>query len=207
MAVADVYNMGGTKVSQIDLMDQVFDVPVKGHVLHDVVNMQLAKRRSGTVGTKGRSDVRGGGQKPYRQKGTGRARAGSRNSPLWRGGGVIFGPSARDYSYNVPKKVRKLALRMALSAKLKEKALTVVDTLDFAAPKTKAFVDVLKALKVDNVLVVMDQKVENVELSSRNIPTVKVIRSEGLNVYDVLKHKHLVLVESSVNQIHERLTS
>jgi len=207
MAVADVYNMGGTKVSQIDLMDQVFDVPVKGHVLHDVVNMQLAKRRSGTVGTKGRSDVRGGGQKPYRQKGTGRARAGSRNSPLWRGGGVIFGPSARDYSYNVPKKVRKLALRMALSAKLKEKALTVVDTLDFAAPKTKAFVDVLKALKVDNALVVMDQKVENVELSSRNIPTVKVIRSEGLNVYDVLKHKHLVLVESSVNQIHERLTS
>jgi len=207
MAVADVYNMGGTKVSQIDLMDQVFDVPVKGHVLHEVVNMQLAKRRSGTVGTKGRSDVRGGGQKPYRQKGTGRARAGSRNSPLWRGGGVIFGPSARDYSYNVPKKVRKLALRMALSAKLKEKALTVVDTLDFAAPKTKAFVDVLKALKVDNALVVMDQKVENVELSSRNIPTVKVIRSEGLNVYDVLKHKHLVLVESSVNQIHERLTS
>lgn len=207
MAVADVYNMGGTKVSQIDLMDQVFDVPVKGHVLHEVVNMQLAKRRSGTVGTKGRSDVRGGGQKPYRQKGTGRARAGSRNSPLWRGGGVIFGPSARDYSYNVPKKVRKLALRMALSAKLKEKALTVVDALDFAVPKTKAFVDVLKALKVDNALVVMDQKVENVELSSRNIPTVKVIRSEGLNVYDVLKHKHLVLVESSVNQIHERLTS
>ncbi len=207
MAVADVYNMGGTKVSQIDLMDQVFDVPVKGHVLHEVVNMQLANRRSGTVATKGRSDVRGGGQKPYRQKGTGRARAGSRNSPLWRGGGVIFGPRARDYSYKVPKKVRKLALRMALSAKLKEKALTVVDTLDFAVPKTKAFVDVLKALKVDNALVVMDQKVENVELSSRNIPTVKVIRSEGLNVYDVLKHKHLVLVESSVNQIHERLTS
>lgn len=207
MAVADVYNMGGTKVSQIDLMDQVFDVPVKGHVLHEVVNMQLANRRSGTVGTKGRSDVRGGGQKPYRQKGTGRARAGSRNSPLWRGGGVIFGPSARDYGYNVPKKVRKLALRMALSVKLKEKALMVVDALDFDAPKTKAFVDVLKALKVDNALVVMDQKVENVELSSRNIPTVKVIRSEGLNVYDVLKHKHLVLVESSVNQIHERLTS
>ncbi len=207
MAVADVYDMGGTKVSEIDLMDQVFDVPVKGHVLHEVVNMQLAKRRSGTVGTKGRADVRGGGQKPYRQKGTGRSRAGTRNSPLWRGGGVIFGPSARDYSYNVSKKVRKLALRMALSVKLKEKALTVVDALDFAAPKTKAFVDVLKALKVDNALVVMDQKVENVELSSRNIPTVKVIRSEGLNVYDVLKHKHLVLVESSVNQIHERLTS
>ena len=207
MAVADVYNIEGAKVSQIDLMDQVFDVPVKRHVLHEVVNMQLAKRRAGTVGTKGRSDVRGGGQKPYRQKGTGRARAGSRNSPLWRGGGVIFGPSVRNYSYKVPKKVRKLALRMALSSKLKDQALMVVNALDLESPKTKMFVDILKALNVDNALVVTDRKIENVELSSRNIPRVKVIRSEGLNVYDVLKYEHLVLVEPSVNQIHERLMS
>ena len=207
MAVADVYNTDGAKVSQIDLMDQVFDVPVKGHVLHEVVNMQLANRRAGTVGTKGRSDVRGGGQKPYRQKGTGRARAGSRTSPLWRGGGVIFGPSPRDYSYKVPKKVRKLALKMALSSKVKDKALLVVDTIDLEAPKTKAFVNILKALKAENALVVMGEKVENVELSSRNIPKVKVIRSEGLNVYDLLKYEHLILVKSSVNQIHERLMS
>jgi len=207
MAVADVYNTQGAKVSQIDLMDQVFDVPVKGHVLHEVVKMQLAQRRAGTVGTKGRSDVRGGGQKPYRQKGTGRARAGSRNSPLWRGGGVIFGPTVRNYGYKVPKKVRKLALRMALSAKLKDEALMVVDALDMEFPKTKAFVDILKALKVENALVVTDRKLENVELSSRNIPKVKVIRSEGLNVYDVLKYEQLILVEPSVNQIHERLMS
>lgn len=207
MAVADVYNTQGAKVSQIDLMDQVFGVPVKGHVLHEVVKMQLAQRRAGTVGTKGRSDVRGGGQKPYRQKGTGRARAGSRNSPLWRGGGVIFGPTVRNYGYKVPKKVRKLALRMALSAKLKDKALMVVDALDMEFPKTKAFVDILKALKVENALVVTDRKLENVELSSRNIPKVKVIRSEGLNVYDVLKYEQLILVEPSVNQIHERLIS
>jgi large subunit ribosomal protein L4 len=207
MAVADVYNTQGAKVSQIDLMDQVFGVPVKGHVLHEVVKMQLAQRRAGTVGTKGRSDVRGGGQKPYRQKGTGRARAGSRNSPLWRGGGVIFGPTVRNYGYKVPKKVRKLALRMALSAKLKDKALMVVDALDMEFPKTKAFVDILKALKVENALVVTDRKLENVELSSRNIPKVKVIRSEGLNVYDVLKYEQLILVEPSVNQIHERLMS
>jgi large subunit ribosomal protein L4 len=207
MAVADVYNTQGAKVSQIDLMDQVFDVPVKGHVLHEVVKMQLAQRRAGTVGTKGRSDVRGGGQKPYRQKGTGRARAGSRNSPLWRGGGVIFGPTVRNYGYKVPKKVRKLALRMALSAKLKDEALMVVDALDMEFPRTKAFVDILKALKVENALVVTDRKLENVELSSRNIPKVKVIRSEGLNVYDVLKYEQLILVEPSVNQIHERLMS
>jgi large subunit ribosomal protein L4 len=207
MAVTDVYNKEGAKVSQVDLMDQVFDVPVKGHVMHEVVTMQLAKRRVGTVGTKGRSDVRGGGQKPYRQKGTGRARAGSRNSPLWRGGGVIFGPSARDYSYKVPKKVRKLALRMALSSKFKGETLKVVDRLDLEEPKTKAFVKILKALNVENALVVTDRKMTNVELSSRNIPRVKVIRCEGLNVYDVLKYEHLILVEPSVNQIHERLLS
>lgn len=207
MAVADVYNTSGAKVSQIDLMDQVFDVPVKGHVMHEVVTMQLAKRRAGTVGTKGRSDVQGGGRKPYRQKGTGRARAGTRTSPLWRGGGVIFGPSARDYSYKVPKKVRRLALRMALSSKLQGKTLKVLDALELEAPKTKAFAEILKALNVENALVVTDRRMTNVELSSRNIPTVKVIRSDGLNVYDVLKYEHLILVEPSVNQIHERLRS
>jgi len=207
MAIADVYNKDGEKVSQLDLEDQVFKVPVKPHVLHEVVTMQLANRRAGTVTTKGRSDVRGGGRKPYRQKGTGRARAGSRSSPLWRGGGKAFGPSSRDYSYKVPKKVRNMALKMALSSKLRDNALMVVDRLELEAPKTKHLVAVLKALKAEDVLVVIDREIENVELSSRNIPSVKVIRSEGLNVYDVLRFKDIVLVEPSVYQIQERLLS
>ncbi len=182
-------------------------MPVNPNVLHEVVTMQLANRRAGTAAAKGRSDVRGGGKKPYRQKGTGRARAGSRSSPLWRGGGTIFGPSPRDYSYKVPKKVRNLALKMALSGKLKDDALMVVDRLDLEAPKTKHLVAILKALKAEDALVVIDREIENVELSSRNIPGVKVIRSEGLNVYDVLRFKDIVLVEPSVNQIQERLRS
>ena len=207
MAIADVYNREGAKVSQLELEDHVFKVPVNPHVLHEVVTMQLANRRAGTAAAKGRSDVRGGGKKPYRQKGTGRARAGSRSSPLWRGGGTIFGPSPRDYSYKVPKKVRNLALKMALSGKLKDDALMVVDRLDLEAPKTKHLVAILKALKAEDALVVIDREIENVELSSRNIPGVKVIRSEGLNVYDVLRFKDIVLVEPSVNQIQERLRS
>ena len=207
MAVADVYNMEGEKVSQVDLDDGVFGVVVKSHVLHEVVTMQLANRRAGTAATKGRSDVRGGGAKPYRQKGTGRARAGSRTSPLWRGGGVIFGPSPRSYHYKVPKKVRKLALRMALSSKLQDQALVVVDQLDLEAAKTKRMVEVLTALKREDALIVTDGENVNVELSVRNLPHAKVLRSEGLNVYDILKFKNLILVEPSVGRIQERLLS
>jgi large subunit ribosomal protein L4 len=204
MAVADVHNMYGEKVSEIDLADGIFNVPPKKHVLHEVVTMQLANRRSGSAFTKGRSEVRGGGRKPYRQKGTGRARAGSRTSPLWRGGGVVFGPKPRSYSYKVPKGVRRQALKMALTSKLQDKALIVVDRLDLESVKTKRFVEVIESLKTKQALIVTDRKLKNLELSSRNVPDVKVLRSEGLNVYDILKFKHLVLLEACVKQIHER---
>jgi large subunit ribosomal protein L4 len=207
MAVADVYNMDGEKVSETDLTDEVFDVPVKRHILHEVVRMQMTNRRSGTAAAKGRSSVRGGGQKPYRQKGTGRARAGSRRSPLWRGGGVVFGPNPRSYSYSVPKKVRKQALKMALTSKLQDKALIVMDRFDLETVKTKRFVEVVTALKAREALIVTDREIENLELSSRNVPYVKVLRSEGLNVYDVLRFDRLILLEPSVKQITERLLS
>jgi large subunit ribosomal protein L4 len=205
MAVADVYNMEGEKVSEVDLNDDIFNVAVKPHVLHEVVVMQLACRRAGTSSTKGRSEVRGGGQKPYRQKGTGRARAGSRRSPLWRGGGVVFGPTPRDFGYRVPKKVRRSALKMALSSKLQEKALTVVDRLHLEVAKTKRFAQILAALNTEEVLIVTAEKDENVELSARNLPYAKVLRSEGLNVYDVLKYKNIILVEPAIGKIQERL--
>jgi large subunit ribosomal protein L4 len=207
MALQDVYNMDGAKVSEVDLADEIYNVPVKQHILHEVVTMQLAGRRAGTASTKGRSEVRGGGVKPYRQKGTGRARAGTRSSPLWRGGGVVFGPKPRNFAYKVPKKVRVQALKMALTAKLQENALIVVDKLDLEAVKTKRFVEVMGALKTKGALIVTDQKLENLELSSRNVSDVKVVRSEGLNVYDILKFKHLILLEPSVKQLEGRLLS
>ena len=205
MAVADVYNMEGKKVSEIDLDDNVFNVAVKPHVLHEVVVMQLAGRRAGTSATKGRSDVRGGGQKPYRQKGTGRARAGSRRSPLWRGGGVIFGPSPRDFHYKVPKKVRKSALKMALSSKFQENRLVVLESFELEEIKTRKFLDVLAALDVQNALIIIEEKNERLEKAARNVPKVKVLRSSGLNVYDILKYTNLILLESSVKYIEGRL--
>ncbi len=207
MALQDVYNMDGVKVSEINLADEIFNIPVKQHVLHQVVTMQLTNRRAGTASTKGRSETRGGGQKPYRQKGTGRARAGSRRSPLWRGGGVVFGPRPRSYVYKVPKKVRRQALKMALTSKLQDKALIVVNELNLETVKTKRFVEVMGALKAREALIVTDQKIEKLELSSRNVPRVKVVRSEGLNVYDILKFKHLILLEPSVKQLEGRLLS
>jgi large subunit ribosomal protein L4 len=207
MAIADVYNMDGEKVSETNLADEIFDVPVKQHVLHEMVTMQLINRRAGTAATKGRSDVRGGGQKPYRQKGTGRARAGTRRSPLWRGGGVVFGPSPRSYRYKVPKRVRRQALKMALTSKLQDKALIVLDRLVLEPVKTKRFVEVMAGLKTGRALIVTDRKIESLELSSRNVPDFKVLRSEGLNVYDILRFKNLILLEPSVQQIAERLLS
>jgi len=207
MALQDVYNMDGVRVSEIDLVDEIFNVPVKQHVLHEVVTMQLASRRAGAAATKGRSEVRGSGQKPHRQKGTGRARAGSRRSPLWRGGGVVFGPRPRSYAYKIPKKVRRQALKMALTSKLQEKALIVVDKLDLETVKTKRFVEVIGALRTREALIVTDRELENLELSSRNVPHVKVVRWEGLNVYDILRFRHLVLLEASVKQLEGRLLS
>ena len=205
MAVVDVQNINGEKVSQMDLADSIFNVPLKGSVLHEVVTMQLARRRSGSASVKHRSDVKGSGRKLFRQKGTGRARRGNIKSPLLRGGGVAFGPDPKSYSYNVPKKVRKQALKMALTSKFQENAIVVLDRFELEKIKTRKFVEVLNSLNVKNALIVTDKKNENLELSSRNVPGVKVLRTEGLNVYDILKYKNLILAESSIKVIEGRL--
>ncbi|MFZ5563358.1 MAG: 50S ribosomal protein L4 [Thermodesulfobacteriota bacterium] len=205
MAVVDIKNMSGEKVSQTELPDAIFNVEIKESVLHEVVKMQLAGRRSGTASTKGRSDVAGSRAKLFRQKGTGRARRGDIKSPLLRGGGIVFGPHPRSFAYTVPKKVRKLALKMALSSKLKNNTLTVVDQMKFDRIKTKDFVGVIKALGTPNVLIVSDGS-ETLEKSARNVPKVKVLRCEGLNVYDILKYKSLVLPEAAIKEIEGRLS-
>jgi large subunit ribosomal protein L4 len=205
MPVIDVQNIKGKPISQVELADDVFSIPVKPSVLHEVVTMQLSNRRSGTAAVKHRSDVRGSGRKLFRQKGTGRARRGDIKSPLLRGGGVVFGPDKRNYSYKVPKKVRKLALKMALSSKLRENELVVLDQFELDEIKTKKIVEVLKALKLKNALIVTEKHNDHLELSARNVPDVKVIRSEGLNVYDILKYRMLVLLEPAVKNIEGRL--
>lgn len=205
MPVVDVLNSKAEKVSQTDLADTIFNVPVKPNVLHEVVTMQLASRRSGSASVKHRSDVKGSGRKLFRQKGTGRARRGDIKAPLLRGGGSVFGPDPRSYAYKVPKKVRRMALKMALSIKLSEDSLVVLDELDFDKIKTKEFIKVMNALNMNNALFITDKKNENLELSARNVPDVKVLRIEGLNVYDILKYKSLVLLESSIKSIEGRL--
>jgi large subunit ribosomal protein L4 len=205
MAVTDVLNNKGETVSQTELPDAVFNIAVKREVLHEVVTMQLACRRAGSASVKHRGDVTGSTRKLFRQKGTGRARRGDIKSPLLRGGGSVFGPDPRSYSYKVPKKVRRLALKMALSSKFQDKELTVVDNFRIDQIKTKAFVTILNALNKKNVLVVTDRKDENLELSARNFPGAKVLRCDGLNVYDILKYKNLILLESTIKQIEGRL--
>ena len=205
MPVIDVQNIEGKQISQVELAEDVFSIPVKSSVLHEVVTMQLSNRRSGNAAVKHRSDVRGSGKKLFRQKGTGRARRGDIKSPLLRGGGVVFGPDKRNYSYKVPKKVRKLALKMALSSKLSENELVILDRFELDEIKTKNFVDVLNTLKLKNALIVTEKQDDHLELSSRNVPDVKVLRSEGLNVYDILKYRMLVLLESAVKDIEGRL--
>ena len=205
MAQCDLYNLEKKKVGKIELQDQIFAAPVKPHLFHEVTTWQLAKRRGGTAATKERSEVRGGGRKPWRQKGTGRARAGSSRSPLWRGGGTIFGPQPRDYDYPLPKKVRKAALRSALSLRLQEGKLLLLDAFPSPEIKTKAFVKAMEGLGIKSAVLVTDGENLNLERSARNVPWVKVLRHEGLNVYDILKHEHLIIVTPAVEKIEERL--
>lgn len=205
MAVLDVINQEGKKVSQAELADGCFNVEVKSSVLHEVVKMQLAKRRAGSAAVKNRSDIRGSSRKLFRQKGTGRARRGNIKSPLLRGGGVAFGPHPKDWGFKVPKKVRRLALKMALSAKLQEARVTILDQISLASIKTKEFAAILAELDIDNALIVTSARDEKLELSSRNVPGVKILRTEGLNVYDILKYQQLVLLEPSIKQIEGRL--
>lgn len=207
MAQIAVYNIKREKVADIEMPEAVVNSPVKRHVLHEVVKAQLNNRRAGTASTKGRSEVSGGGKKPWRQKGTGRARAGSSRSPLWRGGGVIFGPKPRDYSQRPPKKVRRQALLMALSDKAQSGQLTVVESLGLERIKTKDFLGALGTLGLagKKCLVVYEGADERLEKSSRNVPGVKAIRREGLNVYDILKYENLVLLRPAAEKLAEVL--
>ncbi len=207
MPVLNVYDIEKTKVAEVELNESIFGAEVNEHILYEVVKMQLACRRQGTASTKTRSDVRGGGRKPWRQKGTGRARAGTSRSPLWRGGGTVFGPHPRDYSYKVPKKVRRAALKSALSMKVKEDKVIILRDFPMDEIKTKRFQEVLDRFELGTALFVLDEKNIILEKSSQNIKAVKMMRSEGINVYDLLKYDNLVLLEPSVKKIEGSLLS
>jgi len=205
MAVCDIVDTSAKKVGDIELNEDLFTVEVQPGILHDVVCMQRAARRQGTASTKTRGEVRGSGAKPWRQKGTGRARAGSRKSPVWRGGGTAFGPRPRDYSYKLTKKVRRLALRMALSARFGEGNLVIIDEFHMPEIKTKEFVNVMNNFDFDNCLIVTGEDNKNVKLSARNAVGYKVLPPAGLNVYDILKYPKLMLVQSTLAQLEKRL--
>ena len=205
MPVVDIVNLNREKVSEVELSDAVWGVPVRVSVLHQVVCAQLASRRQGTASTKGRSEIRGSGRKPYRQKGTGRARAGTKKSPIWRGGGITFGPKPRSYEQKVPKKVRRLALCMALTDKYNSNKVVVLDEFLMQEIKTKRFVEAMQGLQIENALILVHQDDVNMRKSSRNVPHIKVLRTDGLNVYDILKYENLVVLSSALEKITERL--
>ncbi len=202
-----VYNMTGAQTGEIELNDSVFGVEVNEAVMHQAVVMQLASQRQGTASTKTRGLVRGGGRKPWRQKGTGRARSGSTRSPIWVGGGTVFGPQPRSYAFSMPRKARRLAIKSALSAKVQAGELLVMEDIAIKEPKTKTVVGMLDSLKIgdDKALIIVSATDENVEKSSRNIPGVKSITSQGLNVYDILYHDKVLVTKDAVSKIEEVL--
>ncbi len=201
-----VYNSANQQVGDIELNDSVFGVEMNAGLVHQAVVMQLASRRLGTHATKTRGLVRGGGRKPWRQKGTGRARSGSTRSPLWVGGGTVFGPQPRSYAFRMPKKQRRLAIKCALSDKVASGDFIVLDDLQFDVPKTKSVVKMLGDFGVDakSLIITLDEN-ENVELSSRNIPGIKAINTMGLNVYDILNHTKLFITKAAIEKIEEVL--
>jgi large subunit ribosomal protein L4 len=202
----DVYNAQGEVIRQVELPEAIFGTEVREHLLHEVVRYQLARRRQGTAHTKSRAAVRGGGQKPWRQKGTGRARAGSRRSPLWRGGGTVFGPMPRDYAFRMPKQKRRIALCSALSLKLREKAFLVIDDFGITQPKTRQVVQLVQHFtEQPRVLLVVGEPCEPLHLSARNIPSVKVLPVMGLNVYDLLHYTTVICAEEALAKIAGRL--
>jgi large subunit ribosomal protein L4 len=205
MAKIDILDIRRQKVSEAEVDDRLLKEADKPHLIYDVVRMQLACRRRGTAATKERSFVSGGGKKPWRQKGTGRARSGSSRSPLWRGGGTVFGPHPRDYSYRLPRKVRQTALRSAISAKLREEKLLVLDNFDLGEIRTKKFVEVLDQLGISSALIVIEGGNEILEKSARNVPRVQVMRWEGLNVYDILRFEHLIFLRASLEKLERTL--
>ncbi|RXZ82749.1 50S ribosomal protein L4 [Paenibacillaceae bacterium] len=201
-----VYNVSGSQVGEVELSESVFGIQPHVHVLHSAVVLQQAAQRQGTHKTKGRSEVRGGGRKPWKQKGTGRARQGSTRSPQWVGGGTVFGPTPRSYGFKLPKKVRRLAIRSALSSKVLDNEIIVLDQLALATPKTKEFAGILSNLKVDRkALVVTGSYEDNVALSARNIPGVKFVAADGINVLDVMVHDKLIITKEAVEKVQEVL--
>lgn len=201
-----LFNIDGSQVGEVELNDAVFGIEPNVHVLHDAVLLQRASLRRGTHKVKGRSEVRGGGRKPWKQKGTGRARQGSIRSPQWKGGGVVFGPTPRSYSIKLPKKVRRLAIKSALSSKVIDNAIIVLDQLTLNAPKTKEFANILSNLKVERkALIVAPSYDENVALSARNIPGVKFVAADGINVLDVLTYDQLIITKEAVQKVEEVL--
>lgn len=204
MPQIDVLNKENKAVSKIDLPDDIFGVEVKTGILHDVVRNHLANKRQGNASTKTKGEISGGGKKPYKQKGTGRARAGSNRSPVWRGGGTVFGPRPRDYSYKLPKKVKWGALSAALSAKVVDGEVLVVDNLPITKPKTKELAGILKAMGVEkSLLIVIPEKDTVLELSAKNIPNVHIARASELNVYSILNHDKVMILKEAVERIKE----
>ena len=203
MANVSVYNIEGKEVGSIELNDAVFGVEVNEHLVHMAVVNQLANNRQGTQSAKTRSEVSGGGRKPWRQKGTGHARQGSTRSPQWTGGGVVFAPKPRDYSFKMNKKEKRIALLSALSSKVADNKIEVLDAFNLDEVKTKKFAEVMSNLKVDKALVVIEGENKNVVLSGRNIPTVKVSATNEINTYDVLKYETLVVTKAAVEKLEE----
>jgi large subunit ribosomal protein L4 len=200
-----VRSIDGAERGELEL-PEIFAEKRRDALVHDVVHMQQASRRAGTAATKTRHFVSGGGAKPWRQKGTGNARAGSSRSPLWEGGAVVFGPQPRSYAYTIPARARRVALRAVLSDRARSGNLTVLDSIELAEPKTKRVVAMIEALGLEGtVLIVAGEKNESLERAARNLPKVKVLRTEGVNVYDVLRHRHLVLTRAAVDALTERL--
>ena len=205
MAVVKVYDQNKQEAGEISLPAEVFEVAVRPEILHLVVRSQLAAKRAGTHNTKTRAYVSGGGRKPFRQKGTGNARAGSNRSPVWRGGAVIFGPQPRDYDFKVNKKIRKLAMRMALSSRLAGESLLVVKGIELPEAKTKMFAKVAGTLGLNKALIVTPDEDAKLMLSTRNIPGITLTTPDQLSVYEILKHQQLVLLEGAVEHVATRL--
>jgi large subunit ribosomal protein L4 len=207
MASLDVLGAGGEKAGSVELDPSVFEAPIKPHLFHAEVRRQLSLRRSGAHSTKNRSAVSGGGSKPYRQKGTGRARQGTTRAPQFHGGGVVFGPVPRSYEQKLSKKIRRAALRGALSLRLREQAVTVVESFGLEEYSTRQMVEILEGLGVmgESLLIVLPEADVRVERSARNLPRVSVIRTEGLNVYDVLRHRQILLTREAALVVQGRL--
>ena len=197
----EVLDRNGSKVSEIALKDEIFGGEVKEHLFYEVVKMQRANKRAGTASTKTKGNVSGGGIKPWKQKGTGRARSGSTRSPIWRHGGTVFGPHPRDYSYKIPKKVMKDALRNALALRLQEGKLKVIDAIELSEPRTKAALELLKRHNLENALIVIESENRNLELAVRNLKDFQVQRTGGLNVYDILNYDSLVMTRSALEKV------